>query len=373
MTDTSFNTVPELIEELRLGKMIILLDDEDRENEGDLIMASSCVRPEDINFMARFGRGLICLTLTEQRCEQLGLPLMVRNNTEAQGTRFTVSVDAAHDITTGISVADRAATVAAAVSSNAVPGHLVQPGHIFPLMAEPGGVLTRAGHTEAGCDLARLAGFEPSATIVEVLKEDGTMARRPDLEQFAKEHDLKIGSIADLIQYRMVNETTVTRVGECNMPTVYGDFRLVAYRSLVSDALHFAMVKGNVDPSDAALVRVHVASALTDLTGSLRSDGGWPLSDALGRVSREGSGVVVILRYPQSNSVIEQQIQRFEEADRLGISHEDLDTPSDLRTYGVGAQILIDLGIRRMRLMSAPKRMHAISGFGLEVEDYVTE
>ena len=369
----AFNTVPELIDDLRLGKMIILVDDEDRENEGDLIMASACVRPEDINFMARYGRGLICLTLTERRCEQLGLPLMVRNNTEAQGTRFTVSVDAAEGVTTGISAADRAATIAASVASNAVPSHLVQPGHIFPLMAEPGGVLTRAGHTEAGCDLARLAGFEPSATIVEVLKEDGTMARRPDLEIFAKDHDLKIGSIADLIEYRMVNETTVRRVGECQMPTVYGEFKLVAYESLVSDALHFAMVKGDPAGPESALVRVHVASALTDLTGSFRSEGGWPLSDALQRVSREGDGVVVILRYPQANAAIAEQIQRFEDADRLGTPREELDTPGDLRTFGVGAQILIDLGIRRMRLMSAPRRLHALSGFGLEVDEYVTE
>lgn len=369
----TFNSIPELIEDLRQGRMIILVDDEDRENEGDLIMASACVRPEDINFMARFGRGLICLTLTEQRCTQLGLPLMVSHNTEAQGTRFTVSVDAADDITTGISAADRAVTVAAAVSGNAVPEHLVQPGHIFPLMAEPGGVLTRAGHTEAGCDLARLAGFEPSATIVEVLNEDGTMARRPDLEKFSAEHDIKIGSIADLIQYRLLNETTVRRVGECHMPTVYGDFRLVAYRSTVSDALHFAMVKGQIAGTAPVLVRVHVASALTDLTGSLRSDGGWPLSDALGRVSREGKGVVVILRYAQANDEIASLIRRFQEADEQGVARDDVDAPADLRTYGVGAQILIDLGVSNMRLMSAPKRMHAISGFGLEVDEYVTE
>jgi 3,4-dihydroxy 2-butanone 4-phosphate synthase/GTP cyclohydrolase II len=369
----TFNPIHELIEELRLGRMILLVDDEDRENEGDLIMASACVRPEDINFMARYGRGLICLTLTERRCEQLGLPLMVSVNTEAQGTRFTVSVDAAEGVTTGISAADRAATVAAAVASNAVPGHLVQPGHVFPLMAEPGGVLTRAGHTEAGCDLARMAGFEPSATIVEVLNEDGTMARRPDLEKFAAEHNIKIGTIADLIQYRLLNETTVTRVGECHMPTVYGDFSLVAFRSTVSDALHFAMVKGNVAGDDPVLVRVHVASALTDLTGSLRSDGGWPLSDALSRISEVGTGVVVILRYPQANHHIAEQIRRFEEADRLGVARDDVDPPADLRTYGVGAQILIDLGVRRMRLMSAPKRMHAISGFGLIVEEYVPE
>ncbi|NKC14889.1 MAG: 3,4-dihydroxy-2-butanone-4-phosphate synthase [Gammaproteobacteria bacterium] len=370
----TFNTTLELIDEIRQGRMIILVDDEGRENEGDLIMASARVKDADINFMARYGRGLICLTLTEKRCRQLDLPQMVSRNTEAQGTRFTVSVDAARDITTGISAADRAHTINAAVAKDAMPQDLVQPGHIFPLMAEPGGVLTRAGHTEAGCDLARLAGFEPSATIVEVLNEDGTMARRPDLERFAAEHNLKIGTIADLIQYRMLNETTVERIGECAMPTVHGEFKMIAYRSTVSDALHFAMVKGHIDREAPVLIRVHVANPLIDLTGSIRGDGGWPLADALNRIEHEGAGVVVVLRHRQPNKVLAEQFARFVAADgshSQPAANDEQDSPGDLRTYGVGAQILLDLGVRRMRVLSAPKRMHAISGFGLEVAEYV--
>lgn len=365
------NTIPELIEDLRAGKLIILMDDEDRENEGDLIVASACVRPEHINFMATNGRGLICLTLTEERCRQLGLPLMVEKNTEAQGTRFTVSVDAAHDITTGISASDRAKTIQAAVAQDAVPEDLVQPGHIFPLMAEPGGVLTRAGHTEAGCDLARLAGFEPSATIVEVLNEDGTMARRPDLERFAAAHDLKIGTIADLIEYRMLNETTVRRAGECLMPTVHGDFRTIAYRSTVSDELHLALVKGDIGGDAPVTVRVHIRNALTDLTGGLRPDFGRTVAEALETIADIGRGVVVILRYPESNDNLEQQIRRLEAADG-GAEVPPYEAPEDLRTHGVGAQILVDLGIQKMHVLGSPIRMHAFSGFGLEIIDFVS-
>ncbi|MEM7404457.1 MAG: 3,4-dihydroxy-2-butanone-4-phosphate synthase [Pseudomonadota bacterium] len=368
----TFNSVPELVEDLRAGRMIILVDDEDRENEGDLIVASSCITPEHINFMARYGRGLICLTLTEQRCAQLKLPLMVSTNTEAQGTRFTVSVDAARGITTGISASDRAAAVHAAVQPDAVPEDLVQPGHIFPLMAEPGGVLTRAGHTEAGCDLARLAGFEASATIVEVLNEDGTMARRADLEHFATEHQLKMGTIADLIEYRMVNETTVRRAGECLMPTVHGEFRTIAFRSTVSDELHLALIKGEIEGDDPITVRVHVRSALTDLTGGLRPDFGRTVAEALDAVNRIGRGIVVILRYPESNAEIERQIRRLQSAD-AGEAVPDYEPPEDLRTHGVGAQILVDLGVRQMRVLGSPVRLHAFSGFGLEITEYVTD
>jgi 3,4-dihydroxy 2-butanone 4-phosphate synthase / GTP cyclohydrolase II len=368
----AFSTIPELVEELRAGRIIILVDDEDRENEGDLIVASSCITPEHINFMATHARGLICLTLTEQRCRQLGLPLMVEHNTEAQGTRFTVSVDAARGATTGISAADRALAVRTAVAPGAEPHDLVMPGHIFPLMAEPGGVLTRAGHTEAGSDLARLAGFEPSATIVEVLNEDGTMARRPDLEAFAAQHGLKLGSIADLIQYRMVNETTVRRSGECLMPTVHGDFRMIAFRSVVSDDMHLALVKGDVATHEPVTVRVHVRNALTDLTGGLRPDFGRPVAEALAKIAKLERGVVVILRYPESNDELEHQIRRLEAADS-GKDVPDYEAPEDLRTYGVGAQILVDLGIRRMRVLGSPIRLHAFSGFGIELTEYVSE
>ena len=368
----AFNTIPELIEELRAGRMIILVDDEDRENEGDLIVASACVTPEHINFMATNGRGLICLTLSEQRCEQLGLPLMVERNTESQGTRFTASIDAAKGISTGISAADRALVVRTAVAVDAKPSDIVMPGHIFPLMAEPGGVLARAGHTEAGCDLARMAGFEPSATIVEVLNEDGTMARRPDLEKFSATHDIKLGSIADLIEYRMVNETTVRRAGECLMPTVHGDFRMLAFRSTVSDELHFALVKGDLGTQEAVTVRVHVRSALTDLTGGLRPDFGRPIAEAMAAIAELERGVIVILRYPESNDELERHIKRLEAAD-AGQEVAEYEAPEDLRTYGVGAQILVDLGIRKMRVIGSPIRLHAFSGFGIEITEYVSE
>ncbi|MCA8973539.1 MAG: 3,4-dihydroxy-2-butanone-4-phosphate synthase, partial [Planctomycetes bacterium] len=276
----NFNTVEELIEDFHAGRMVILVDDEDRENEGDLVMPAVATTPEAINFMARYGRGLICLTLTPERCEQLRLWLMVGDNTESKGTKFTVSVDAARGISTGISAADRAKTILDAVAPDAVPSDLVQPGHVFPLMAEPGGVLTRAGHTEAGCDLAGLAGLEPAAVIVEVLNEDGSMARRPQLEAFAAEHGLKIGTIADLIQYRMLHEKTVVRVGECAMPTEYGEFRLYAFQDRLRRNLHFALVHGQLSPNQPSLVRVHVQDSLTDTFGSRREEGQWPLADA---------------------------------------------------------------------------------------------
>ena len=284
------NSTEELIEAIREGKMIILMDDEDRENEGDFVMAASCVRSEDINFMARYGRGLICLTLTKQRCARLNLPLMVRDTYYTQRTNFTLSIDAARGITTGISAADRALTVRTAVAPEASPSDLAQPGHIFPLMAQPGGVLTRAGHTEAGCDLARLAGLEPAAVIVEILNEDGTMARCPELEVLAREQDLKIGTIADLIRFRIEHEKTVERVAECSLPTEFGEFHLVAFQDTIDNNLHLALVKGEILPEEPSLVRVHVQNPLCDLTASRRSDCGWPLRDALQRVSKEGRG-----------------------------------------------------------------------------------
>jgi len=366
----ALNTTKELIDDFRAGKMVILMDDEDRENEGDLIIAAEAVRPDDINFMATFGRGLICLTLSEKRCEQLKLPLMVVENTEAQGTNFTVTIEAAQGVTTGISAADRATTVQAAVAANAKPSDLVQPGHIFPLMAQPGGVLTRAGHTEAGCDLARLAGKEPAAVIVEILNEDGTMARRPDLEIFAKEHNIKIGTIADLIEYRLHNEKSVEHTATSNMPTEFGDFKLHAFKNTHDGSAHLALVKGEIDSDKPVLVRVHVENSLCDFFASKRSDCGWPLHDAMKRVAEEGVGVVVILRPGHADEHILNQVSRYSKEDNNeeipNIEHKD-----DLRTFGIGAQILSELGVRHMRVLSAPKKIHALSGFGLDVVEYV--
>jgi 3,4-dihydroxy 2-butanone 4-phosphate synthase/GTP cyclohydrolase II len=365
------NTIEEILEDIRQGRMVIIMDDEDRENEGDLLMAASMVRPEDINFMARYGRGLICLTVTEDRCRQLNLPLMVSDNYGKHATNFTVSIEAAEGVTTGISAADRAVTIQAAVAANATPQDLVQPGHIFPLMAQPGGVLTRAGHTEAGCDLTRLSGLEPAAVIVEILNEDGTMARRPDLEIFAREHDLKIGTIADLIRYRVENETTIERVAECDVDTEFGSFRLAAYLDTISNALHFAMTKGTVDNGRPTLVRVHLQNSLCDLLGTQWPDCGLPLRTAMRQIEQEGEGVVVILRNPEDERELVRRIRNFQ----LGMTDSRetaVSAQSELRTVGVGAQILHDLGVRKMRVLGTPRVMHGLSGFGLEVVEYVT-
>ncbi|MBT8122705.1 MAG: 3,4-dihydroxy-2-butanone-4-phosphate synthase, partial [Gammaproteobacteria bacterium] len=270
------NTTEEIIEDIRAGRMVILMDDEDRENEGDLVMAASLVRPEDINFMASHGRGLICLTLTRDRCKQLALPLMVPTNRSIHSTNFTVSIEAATGVTTGISAADRARTVQAAVAQAATSDDIVQPGHIFPLMAQPGGVLTRAGHTEAGCDLARLAGLEPAAVIVEILKEDGSMARRPDLELYAKQHNLKMGTIEDLIRYRIENEKTVEHVAENDLATDHGVFRVHAYHDTVDDSVHLALVMGEINPEEPTLVRVQVQNTLSDLCDAETEGQHWP-------------------------------------------------------------------------------------------------
>ena len=365
------NTPEELIEDIRQGKMVILMDDEDRENEGDLVMAASRVSAVDINFMARYGRGLICLTLTRERCEQLRLPLMVNKNSATFGTNFTVSIEAATGVTTGISAADRATTIQAAVAPDATPGDIVQPGHIFPIMAQPGGVLTRAGHTEAGCDLARMAGLEPAAVIVEILNEDGSMARRPDLEVFAKEFGLKIGTIADLIRYRLSTEKSLERVAECQIKNHIGEFHLVSYRDRIDDQVHFALIKGEILPSEPVLVRVHMPHYLNDVLGIQRKDTGWPLEDVMRRIETVGKGVIVLLSYPGEKEDILRQVENYqlEERGEMPVRREP---GSDLRTYGTGAQILLDLGVRKMRVMSAPKRIHGLSGFGLEVEEYVT-
>ncbi|TXH03469.1 MAG: 3,4-dihydroxy-2-butanone-4-phosphate synthase [Nevskiaceae bacterium] len=367
--NSGLDRIEDIIADFKAGKMVILMDDEGRENEGDILMAASLVRPEDINFMARYGRGLICLTLTADRCRQLRLPQMVSRNEEVHKTAFTVSIEAAQGVTTGISAFDRAHTVRTAVKPDARPEDLVQPGHIFPLMAQPGGVLTRAGHTEAGCDLARLAGLEPSSVIVEILNEDGTMARRPDLEKFAREHGLKLGTIADLIRYRLDNEHTVERVAETTVRTEFGDFRMVTYQDSLDNTVHMAMIKGAINSQQPTLVRVHIRNMLADVLGVEHENFGWPLRKALKRVAEEGEGVVVLLRKPEPARELVEQIVSLHKA-----RHEDHHTPDPhrvLRTYGIGAQILSDLGVRKMRVLSAPRRMQAISGFGLEVVEYV--
>jgi len=370
------NTTEEIIEDLKQGKMVIIMDDEDRENEGDLVMASEKITPEAINFMARYGRGLICMTMTKEHCQRLRLPLMVNSNDQVQSTNFTVSIEAAEGVTTGISAADRATTVLAAMKPDARPTDIVQPGHIFPLMAQPGGVLVRAGHTEAGCDLARLAELSPSSVIVEILNDDGTMARRPDLEVFAKEHDLKIGTIADLIHYRVKNEKTVERVSECKLPTEYGDFRLLAYQDCIDNEVHLAMVKGEVKADEPVLVRVHVQHTLCDLLQAKRENCGWPLDSAIKQIADDGNGVVIVLRNHDSAREIVQKIQDYKWQDseakpQKKFSKEQTQTEKELRTYGVGAQILADLGVHKMKVMSAPTNMHGLAGFDLEVTEFV--
>lgn len=371
----ALSPVEDIIEDIRNGRMVIMLDDEDRENEGDLILAAEHVTPEHINFMARYARGLICLTLSRERCQQLHLPLMVASgNNEQQKTNFTVSIEAAEGVTTGISAHDRAETVRKAVRADASPSDLVQPGHIFPLMGQPGGVLARAGHTEAGCDLARMAGAEPAAVIVEILNEDGSMARLPDLERFAEQHDIKLGTIADLIRYRIAHERTVVRVTETEVQTEYGPFTLVSFEDEVDKVVHLALVRGEIDPDEPTLVRVHVRNTLSDALSIRHSAFGWPLNDALKLVAEAGSGVVVVLRKPESARELMQRIRMLEgHEDDAGAAGEEEDHEDSrvLRTYGIGAQILTDLGVRRMRVLSAPLRMNAISGFGLEVVEYV--
>lgn len=369
---SSLNTTEEIIADIKAGKMVILMDDEDRENEGDLILAAECVTPEAINFMARYGRGLICLTLTEDRCRQLQLPLMVGQNNSPYATNFTVSIEAAEGVTTGISAADRARTVQAAVAGDAKPSDLVMPGHIFPLKARQGGVLNRAGHTEAGCDLARLAGFEASSVIVEILNEDGTMARRPDLEKFAAEHDIKMGTIADLIEYRSVKEHTVHRVAQCKLPTAYGEFDLVTFQDTVDGQVHFALVSGEVSSDEPTLVRVHLQDTFNDLLATERAARrSWPLYRAMRRIAEEG-GVFVLLGKQQTPTDLIDQVRFFEQQDR-GEARVGNTQSSESRNVGVGSQILAELGVHKMRLLSSPKKYTALSGFGLEVVEFIED
>ncbi|MAD92032.1 MAG: 3,4-dihydroxy-2-butanone-4-phosphate synthase [Gammaproteobacteria bacterium] len=367
--NNTFADIKDIIADIRAGKMVIMVDDENRENEGDLIMAAEKVRPEDINYMATHGRGLVCLTLSRERCKQLRLPLMVSDTDQHHATNFTISIEAAEGITTGISAHDRARTIQAAVATDAKPEHLRQPGHIFPVMAQPGGILTRAGHTEAGCDLARLAGLEPAAAIVEVLKEDGSMARRPDLEIFAKRHNIKIGTIADLIRYRLDTEKNIERIADKIIETEYGQFTLYLYDDLVNHSVHMALVKGDLLSLDAPLVRVHIQDTLGDVVGVKSQSLGWPLGAAIKRISEEQAGVIVLLRDQESSRDFMDSVKM------LGIQNNELESRrlgnEVLRTYGIGAQILRDLGLRKIRVLSAPKHMYGISGFDLEIKEYV--
>ncbi|GAB5380308.1 MAG: bifunctional 3,4-dihydroxy-2-butanone-4-phosphate synthase/GTP cyclohydrolase II [Aliiglaciecola sp.] len=363
----ALHSIEEIIEDIRQGKMVILMDDEDRENEGDLIMAAEHVTPEAINFMVTHARGLVCLPMTAQRCQRLNLPLMVDNNGAQFSTNFTVSIEAAKDVTTGISAADRARTVLAAVSKDASAEDIVQPGHIFPLIAKEGGVLNRAGHTEAGVDLARLAGAEPASVIVEILNDDGSMARRPELEVFAQKHNLKMGTIADLIEYRNLNETTIEKVATCKLPTSYGEFDLVTFKDVIDDQVHFALCKGPIDGETPTLVRVHLQNTFSDLLGSQRSiERSMGLPEAMQKIADEG-GVLVLLGKGED---LIAQVQQFEAEDN-GKKPVNASWQGTSRTVGVGSQILATLGVRKMRLLSKPKKYHALSGYGLEVVDYV--
>ncbi len=352
----------EIIADMRAGRMVILVDEEDRENEGDLVLAADFVTPEAINFMARYGRGLICLTLTEEKCRSLNLPLMTSNNNSPLGTNFTVSIEAAEGVTTGISAADRARTVRAAVRADAGPADIVQPGHIFPLKAQNGGVLVRAGHTEAGCDLAQLAGVTPAAVICEILKDDGEMARLPDLIEFGSQHGIKIGTIADLIQYRSRTESLVQRVSERDIETVQGKFKLVVYSDRIGNATHLALVRGELKPGREALVRVHEPLSVIDLLDVKSASHSWNFNRALAAVARAECGVIVLLHRPETAGDL---------AERALPGAIPVNPKNALRTYGIGAQILRDLKVTKMRLLSKPRRMPSMAGFDLQVTGYL--
>jgi 3,4-dihydroxy 2-butanone 4-phosphate synthase/GTP cyclohydrolase II len=362
----AISPVEEIVADMRAGRIVILVDEEDRENEGDLVLAAEHVTPEAINFMARFGRGLICLTLTRERCQQLNLPPMVARNGDKKGTAFTVSIEAAEGVTTGISAADRARTVQAAVAKNAIASDLVQPGHIFPLQAVEGGVLMRAGHTEAGCDLAAMAGLTPAAVICEIMKDDGTMARLPDLQLFAAEHGLKIGTIADMIHHRSRNESLIELVGTRPIRTAYGEFIAHAFKDKPSQGLHLALVKGQWQESDTVPVRVHEPLSVLDALEVDRSMHSWNLDASLKHIAREGRGVAVLLNCGED---AHQLLAQFEGTARS--SHAPERGRMDLRSYGVGAQILRECGVHRMNLMGNPRRMPSMAGYGLEIASHV--
>jgi 3,4-dihydroxy 2-butanone 4-phosphate synthase/GTP cyclohydrolase II len=366
----TFAPIPELLEEIRAGRMVVIVDDEDRENEGDLIMAAELVRPADINFMVTHARGLVCLSLTRERCRQLGLPPMVRDNTSAHGTNFTVSIEAAEGVTTGISAYDRAHTIRTAVRPDAGPADLSQPGHIFPLMMQPGGVLSRAGHTEAASDLALLAGLEPAGVLVEILNADGTMARRPQLEAFAREHGLKIGSIEELIRYRLHNEHTIERVDVREIDTEYGPFCLHTYRDRVSHVLHFALLRGEADPATPTLVRVHMQNLLADALHWRRSDFGPAVGEVLAAIAEQGAGALVLLGEAQDAETLLARI-REQPGPARAEPHGRGSGLAEWRRNGAGSQILADLGLGKLRVLGTPRKQVGLAGFGLEVVEYV--
>ena len=365
---SKLDSIEDIIADVKAGRMVILMDDEDRENEGDLIMAAQAATPEAVAFFVRHTSGIICMPMTRERLDELRLPQMVQDNTESHRTAFTVSVDYKHGTTTGISAADRARTIRALADAASKPDDFARPGHIFPLRAVEGGVLTRAGHTEASVDLVKLAGLASHGAIIcEIVNDDGSMKRGPELVAFARDHGLKIGTIAELIRYRYANEHSVERVAEQRVQTEFGEFKLMVYEDNIEKTVHLALVKGAIRADTPTLVRVHLRNTLQDVLGIQHEDFGWPLKSALKRVADEGSGVVVLLRKSDSARELVQQIVA------LGKPHEDVphDSGPLLRTYGIGAQILADLGVRKMRVLSAPKKMQGISGFGLEVVEYV--
>ena len=363
---SGISPIESVLQDYAAGKMVIMVDDEARENEGDLLLAAQCVTAEHINFMATHGRGLICLSLTDVRCKQLQLPLMVRENTSPYSTAFTISIEAAKHVSTGISAADRATTIQAAVARDAMPSDLVTPGHIFPVIAEPGGVLTRAGHTEAGSDLAKLCGFEPASVLCEVLNTDGTMARLGDLIEFSKIHKLKIGTIADLIRYRLATESTVERENETHLQTDYGDVRAITYRDEVRGNTHLALVRGEIKAEIPTILRVHVFTGLAEVLDAITPGGhSYSVRKALQRIMREDAGAVIILNYQQD----------FGHLTQLGESGdggaEEMAGTHDVRIVGIGSQIAADLGFGKLRVLGHPMKMHGLSGFGLTVEEYL--
>jgi 3,4-dihydroxy 2-butanone 4-phosphate synthase/GTP cyclohydrolase II len=359
---TNISPIQDIIADIKQGKMVILVDDENRENEGDFVIAAEFITAEHINFMAKYGRGLICLTLTDTKCKELSLPPMVVKNDARLGTNFTVSIEAATGVTTGISAADRATTVKAAIAKGANAKSIVSPGHIFPLAAVNGGVLVRAGHTEAGCDLAMLAGCDPASVICEILKDDGEMARLPDLIEVAKQHQIKIGTIADLIHYRSENERLIERAAERKVTTPYGEMQLIAYRDKIANETHLALVKGQPTPEQEILVRVHEPLSIIDLFDSSNHSHSWNILKAMQTISQVQCGVMVLIHHDENG---EQLIDRIQNAD------QKIRYNQELRTYGIGSQILLDLGVRKMILMATPRKMPSMMGFGLEITSFL--
>src|SRR5471032_224235 len=365
---TAISPVTEIIAEIKAGRMVVLVDEEDRENEGDLVLAAEHVTPEAINFMSKYARGLICLTLSEERCRQLDIPLMVRDNRSPMGTNFTLSIEAAEGVTTGISAFDRARTVQVAVARDAKPSDIIQPGHVFPIMAQPGGVLVRAGHTEAGCDLPALAGLTSASVICEILKEDGTMARLPDLIEFAELHGIRIGTIADLIHYRSRTESIVERVAERTMQTAHGAFRAVLYRDQPSGSPHIALVRGQPSPERETPVRVHEPLSVLDLLEVDLSTHSWTLDAAMKEIAARDLGAIVLLNCGDTKEHLVDVFQAFEREDKAA---ELKRRPVDFKTYGIGAQILRELGVGKMQVLSNPRKLGSMSGYGLEVTGFI--